>query len=280
MMNSISCRKLNRYGTEGNNAKQFIKNNPIVSVYLMIKILCTLVIGSQILILRHFLGIELSSFILKPFYDFLKAAAGISHHNHDHFKINSTKNEDNQNLTSLSSSLLYRIDSNYFPLRSICIYYIRELTRTQVYASMCTLPINIFNQYIFFFIIFWQSNIFLCNIYGTLISIYSLYYKNWENRCYFVKDCLMNRKIGTKMNFKRVKTCCICFNSKLMRSKDSIEMYTVCDLCNKEINQFVDNYITSDVMFTINLIESNSNEFLKNEILIFLWNHFKNNKNF
>ena len=115
--------------------------------YLLIKCVNMLNIFVLIFAINQILGIQLHNVLIKAIY-------GLTLNN------STTVESDYDKYQSF-----YYMNSKYFPLRSTCAFKIRELALTQTYAVTCSLPINLFNQYMFILILIWYMIILNFNVY-------------------------------------------------------------------------------------------------------------------
>ena len=121
--------------------------------YLLIKMISLTSVFIQISMINYTLEIDLYVLGLKPLL----------------YLIRSFFSSLNENITKrrfLNHTSIYFVNSYFFPLRAVCQFKIRELSTIHVYNSMCSLPINLFIQYVFIFLSIWYFCLVLANFYA------------------------------------------------------------------------------------------------------------------
>jgi hypothetical protein len=159
------------------------------------------------------------------------------------FEINSHRN----------SSYNHYIDSTYFPIKSLCLFRIRELgSINNLYAVMCALPLNMFIKYLFFFLFSWYIIIIIIQVYCTIrfIKSYSHSSRYLFSKKYLLK--IFNSK--RKLKYTNFSNKDLLFNqfNKLTRNEKK----------KKKLNYIINNFnefLTIDFIFLLNIIESNIN---------------------
>ncbi|RMZ92837.1 briggsae CBR-INX, partial [Brachionus plicatilis] len=131
-----------------------IRDRRLCIAYVVVKILNFFNMLIQVILIRIFLQTDLYNLTLKPIWKFLV----------DIFLLFGSPQLDSRN-ELIDPKASYLPSSIYFPLKSMCIFRIRELTKTNSYAVMCSLPINLFIQYMFVFFSIWYLALLVINFY-------------------------------------------------------------------------------------------------------------------
>ena len=242
---------------------QRIRDKRLCITYIMIKILNFINMLLQIMLIRVFLQTDLYNLTLKPVWKFLV----------DIFPIILTPESKSKN-DLIDPKASYLPSSLYFPLKSMCIFRIRELTKTNSYAVMCSLPINLFIQYMFVFFSIWYLIVLVINAFYLFkwIRIF-----NYQNEYNYIKKNLLR---GFRFNLHGLieKDC--------FTPRHCVEKFKKLKLDEHDLNEFFNFFLKSDYIFVLRIIslsqESNFNNLIRN-ILIYNWkmfNDFKNSKLF
>lgn len=220
------------------------------------------------ILVNKFLGINLYAISVKPFVELIWSFKVRFLSLDKRFNIEVDENR----IELFENQSLYLANSPYFPLKSMCTFKIRELTRTNIYAVMCSLPINLFIQYIFVLLSIWYFILLVFNFY---------YFFKWLNRFRisaeldFIKSYLAiglpilntKQKYINRDFFNPNK----CNNLSHLYSKYKL---TPCKKCDLNLKNFTSNFLNSDFIFLIRIISSNSDHLLIQKILIYYWKVF------
>lgn len=218
--------------------------------YLLIKLLSIVNIFMLIFIINNLLSIDLYHILVHILHDFKDSFMSIKPRNDTLL--------DNENHQFQS---FYLMNSYYFPLRSMCAFKIRELSKTNVYAVMCTLPINLFNQYIFILILIWFTVLLAFNIYYLIFWI--IHFQRFDEISY-TKEKLYN---GLKtVVSKRIANKCDYLYHMYKNENEN-----VCQECENNFNVFYQNFLSSDLIFFLKIVAINSSDNLIQQIFVYMW---------
>ncbi|UJR24304.1 hypothetical protein I4U23_027271 [Adineta vaga] len=153
---------------------------------------------------------------------------------------------DSNIIGQLFGDRVHAYESVRFPHVVLCDFMIRELGSNQHwYAVQCNLPINIYNEIIFFGLTMWLIILSIANMLSTILWIILLTKKNRKR---FINQCLQ---------------MCEHFETKLMiEKKSSIE------------SRFID-YIGLDGFVILRIIRQNINELCMIQTMSYLYKHYK-----
>lgn len=198
--------------------------------YILIKLLSICLILVNTLLIHLCLGIDIYSFISSQFYEYYET--------------------DRRG-----------VESAYFPLKSVCIFRIRELTTTNSYAVVCSLPINLFIQFSFSILSVWFLILFAFNL-TYLLKWWSLFER--RKQLDYVEHKLA-RRLRSIANKGVIKPSCFSLDHRGDR----------CLRCKTLVNRFFDSFLTSDFLFLLRIISINSNSsILIENILVYFWKIF------
>lgn len=241
---------------------QIIKDKRLCITYLIIKILNFLNMLVQVILIRTFLQTDLYNLTLKPVWKFIV----------DVFPI-IFPSETSANNELIDPKASYLPSSIYFPLKSMCIFRIRELTKTNSYAVMCSLPINLFIQYMFIFFSIWYLTLLVINAYYLFKWIRMFNYQNEYN--YIKKNLQKGFKVYLQGQIKRD-----CLTLRHCTKNFRKLKHENCN-CEHDFDAFFKLFFKSDYIFVLKIIslsqESNIDNLIQN-ILIYNWKMFKNIK--
>lgn len=135
-------------------------------------------------------------------------------------------------------------ESPRFPRITHCFFKIRQMTNVHDYTVQCVLPINLFNEKIFIFIWFWLVFVATLSAFNFLIWIYTMIFR--QHRLRYLKK------------FLRINDC---YKSELDK---------------KMAVKFCEQYLRQDGIFVLRLVGKNANDVLVSELILQLWNHYRN----
>ncbi|KAK3734303.1 hypothetical protein RRG08_058458 [Elysia crispata] len=135
-------------------------------------------------------------------------------------------------------------ESPKFPRITHCFFKIRQLQNVHDYTVQCVLPINLFNEKIFIFIWFWLVFVATLSSFNFLIWIYTMIFR--QHRLRYLKK------------FLRINDC---YKSELDK---------------KMAVKFCEQYLRQDGIFVLRLVGKNANDVLVSELILQLWNHYRN----
>lgn len=244
--------KLNNKNTKKSFKLTIYKRRLCLS-YLVIKILNIVNIFFLIFVVNQILGIELHAIFYKSIFNFaFNSSARLSETDSDY------------------SHSFYLMNSKYFPFRSTCAFKIRELALTNTYAVTCSLPINLFNQYIFILVLIWYLILFSFNFYYFLQWCFNF---QKFNEYIYVRE---NMYLGMKLFQKRVidskcsNKCTFCPNDNELVQK------LRCQKCQILIDEFLTKFVDSDSIFLFKIIALNSDDSLIQKLLVYLFKIYYN----
>jgi hypothetical protein len=234
------------------NRRLRFKTNRLFLTYLLIKFSCILNIFLQFFLINKLVGLNMFELGLYPIIRYVSHFKGQLKNHVNTFLVSNleTKHQDKN---------IYFANSEYFPLKSLCTFRVRELTTIHTYAITCTLPINLFIQYIFFVLSIW---------YFFILTINLSYFMKWA--FYFIKYGQMSYvrnkyKLKLKQFLKRQQ---LNLNSSGNHKQDEIVEET-----------FYFSFLTKDFLFLLEVISlnTNSNELLTNQIINYFWKFYFGN---
>lgn len=128
-----------------------------------------------------------------------------------------------------------------FPRVTYCDFLIRgqDLANTQTYTVQCVLPINLYNEKIYFFLWFWMVFVLIASIVSFFVWLFRFIFES--DRIKFIKNHLI---LGGKISQR-------------------------CDMT--VVNQFTRGYLRQDGAFILRLIAHNTNNISTTEIICNLW---------
>lgn len=133
--------------------------------------------------------------------------------------------------------------SQRFPRVTMCDFKVRRLGNVQRYTVQCVLPINLFNEKIFFFLWLWM--VFVCVV--TAVGLLT-----WTLRAMFRVD----RHRYIKKHLRLME--------KIPRDSDK-----------KLAVRFVEDYLRLDGVFVMRLVGHNTNALTVTEFVCQLWDNFR-----
>ncbi len=227
-----------------------LKRKYLCTSYLLIKLIGIMNIFFLIFLINNLLSIDLYHIFIHLIQDL---------RNNIFLQKNSTLANSEESFQSF-----YLMNSYYFPLRSMCAFKIRELVKTNVYAVMCTLPINLFNQYIFMLILIWFVVLLSFNIYYLVFWI--VHFQKFSEINY-VKEKLFNglKVVGNKESLNKCDYLCHIYQND-----------SACNECTSNFDVFYNNFLSSDLIFFLRIMALNSNENLLQQIYVYLWKVYEN----
>ena len=137
--------------------------------------------------------------------------------------------------------------SDRFPRVNLCDISVRQMGNIHNYTIQCSLPMNLFNEYIYIFIWFWFVFVAICTL-GSLI-IWSV-----------VMICV-------PLHVRYIRVRLIAMNEI---NRDSASY--------KEVSKFVRTFLRADGVFLIRLVAKNASDLTAAELISGLWKHYKENK--
>ena len=138
------------------------------------------------------------------------------------------------------------ISSDVFPKVTLCDIEIREIGQPKVETVQCVLTINLFNEKIFALVWFWLIFLTFATSFSLLWFIY-------------------------KTSLKSVRARQILFYLKVSENK---RQYQDVQLNDPVFQYFVQKYLSSDGVFILEILESNSNEPFCADLVLELWHKF------
>jgi hypothetical protein len=256
-INGTINEKTNKQNAFQRKIFNFFQTKKLFLCYLIIKIISFASILIQIFMINYSLDIDLYLLGLKPVLSYI-------------FTLFS--NNDLINRGDLNQTSLFFTNSYFFPLRAMCQFKIRELATIHVYNSMCSLPINLFIQYIFLFLSFWYFVLILSNIYA--FTKWNLYAKTEKHLIYIRKRLLLEFKKANKRHSSRNKQRRFsCADLIHLHSKENFDGH--CKNCNYFLNKFVFEFLNFDFRFFLQIILTNGDEYLIQQILMHFWKMFR-----
>jgi hypothetical protein len=135
-------------------------------------------------------------------------------------------------------------ESPRFPRVTHCFFEIRQMQNVHQYTVQCVLPINLFNEKIFIFIWFWLVFVSTLSAANFLIWVYNMIFR--QHRLRYLKK------------FLRINDC---YKSELDK---------------KMAVKFAEQYLRQDGIFVLRLVGKNANDVLVSELIMQLWNHYRN----
>lgn len=135
-------------------------------------------------------------------------------------------------------------ESPRFPRVTLCDFEIRRLGNLNRYTVQCVLPINLFNEKIFIFIWFWLVFVAALSVLNFLIWIYTI--------------VVRPQRIRYLKKFLKVNEC---YKSELDK---------------KLAVKFAEQYLRQDGIFVLRLVGKNANDVLVSELILQLWNQYRN----
>ncbi|XP_076456949.1 innexin unc-9-like isoform X2 [Babylonia areolata] len=135
-------------------------------------------------------------------------------------------------------------ESPRFPRVTHCYFEIRQMQNVHQYTVQCVLPINLFNEKIFIFIWFWLVFVSTLSAANFLIWVYNMIFH--QHRLRYLKK------------FLRINDC---YKSELDK---------------KMAVKFAEQYLRQDGIFVLRLVGKNANDVLVSELILQLWNHYRN----
>ncbi|CAF1056497.1 unnamed protein product, partial [Brachionus calyciflorus] len=219
-----------------NNFMEKIASEKLCLAYLFIKFLNLINILIQLILIRIFLQTDLYSLILKPttqfFFDLYPKL---------------WKNNIEENNALLDAKSAYLPSSIYFPLKSMCIFRIRELAKTNSYAVMCSLPINLFIQYMFIFFSIWYILLLVLNVYHCINWLKMFTFKNQLDH---LRKKMSKALISFRLRDKVGKNCNSLYHLK--ENKNNLSK-NKCH-CEENLLDFFDKYLSYDFIFVLRII--------------------------
>lgn len=239
--------------------------------YIIIKFLNLINVLFQMFLIKIFLHIDFYNLTVKPVAKFvydlnpkfwLYKKMDVSFDKYDN--------------SFFDSKSVYLANSPYFPLKSLCIFRIRELITINSYAVMCSLPINLFIQYIFVFLSIWYIVIFVLNIHFIIQWIFE--FKPSAEMAFVKKKLLIGLKYDTAF-FKQDKTCYGLYHFLRKKAKFSIKKEKDLCKCNIMFEKFVFEYLNSDFIFILRIISFNEkSDILVQHIFVYFWKLYINSE--
>lgn len=231
--------------------------------YLAIKLVNIFIVIAQTLLINFLLGIDIYSFGYRKINSYV---------NFFRQQLNYSNQENDDDL----ESSYYHINSPYFPLKSVCVFRIRELASTNSYAVVCSLPINLFIQFSFFILLIWYLVLVIFNIIYTIKWCFR--FKRC-NQIEYIRNKLTNRLRHISRRSKCSNASSSCF---ALAHLDEIEYddddgnltKTMCRECDFFFNLFFDSFLTSDLVFFLRIVSLSSSERLVESVLVYFWKIF------
>lgn len=238
--------------TKQNQIKLSFYQRRLCYGYLLIKLLNILNIFFLIFAINVILGIEIHNVFYKSLYDMYL-----------NLKNTTVINDSEDQYAHIQS--FYLMNSKYFPLRSTCAFQIRELLLTNTYAVTCSLPINLFNQYIFILLLLWYVILFGFNIHYFFMWCFN-FQSDFEMK--YAKEQLFH---GMKsMNKKFIDSKCTrkCF---INPEDNLVDGKKPCKKCEIFLKNFLTQFLDSDALFLFKIISLNSDKILTQRCLVYLY---------
>ena len=263
-----------KYGKSNTLKKRIFKfflTKKLLINYMLIKMLTFILITLQILLINYLLGVDLYIMGLKPFIGYIFRLL------HD----KAIKLDDSNELNDGNISSFFYVNSHYFPLKCMCTFKIKELSKTNIYATMCSLPINLFIQYSFMFLSVWYFVLLIFNFYNFFS--WSVHFRKSSHYDYIRKRLLIGFKTGSKKHLHASsltkRNSFIngaygkCSNLAHLHKSNS----SICNYCKKNLDEFIFDFLNFDFRFLLDIILSNSDEALIQQILIHFWQIYRDN---
>jgi hypothetical protein len=235
--------------TINNNRSLRFKSNRLFLAYLLIKLCCILNIFLQIFLINKLVGLNMFEIGLYPMIRYVShLKRQLDSQVKNSFFVSNVESHRQENN-------IYFSNSEYFPLKSLCTFRVRELTTIHTYAITCTLPINLFIQYVFFVLSIWYFFILLINL---------SYFVKWS--IFFIKygqtGYLRNKfKLKVKQFLKKQQE----LNGNSSHNQNQLVEET-----------FYCSFLTKDFLFLLEIIaiNTNNNELLINQIINHFWQFY------
>jgi hypothetical protein len=231
------------------DAMFYLRRKYLCISYIAIKLLNIFNIFVFIFLIKSLLGISLFHIFYKIIIDLQNGIISVSMADPD---------KEANELDRFES--FYLINSYYFPLRSMCTFKIRELAKTNIYAVMCALPINLFNQYIFMLILVWFINLLICNVYYL---VYWLVHFQKFSGVNYTKERLINGLKAVGTGKKHNNNCN--YLAHIYKKDD------ICQECIDNFETFYDIFLSSDLILFLRILAINSSDILIQQIFVYLW---------
>ncbi|KAL8564089.1 hypothetical protein ACOMHN_034566 [Nucella lapillus] len=135
-------------------------------------------------------------------------------------------------------------ESPRFPTVTLCDFDIRQLANIQRYTVQCTLPVNMYNDKLFFFLWFWLIFVGLATTGSLFLWLWRMYYS--QNHVDYVQKYL------------------------ILQDKVKEEDKTL-------VRKFVRKYLRDDGVFLLRLMALNSNVVMMADVTAQLWDRYKKN---
>jgi hypothetical protein len=242
--------------------------------YLFIKLFNIFNIFFLIFVINNLLGINLFNFFAKLFFDLVNNFKNKLFTSNESTILTATIDASSSNENILQSFYLM---NSLFPLRSMCSFKIRELTQTNAYAVMCSLPINLFNQYIFFLLLIWFIIISIINVYYLIYWLWSLRKLSeleYVNKM-LVDGLLAINYFDKSKYFDKLHVLHINKFETLLQFNDDNQ---TCFECESNLEEFYKKYLCSDFIFLLKIISINSSKKLVQQVVVYIWMIYLNNK--
>ncbi|KAL8564087.1 hypothetical protein ACOMHN_034564 [Nucella lapillus] len=133
-------------------------------------------------------------------------------------------------------------ESPRFPRVTLCDFHIRELANVQHWTVQCVLPINMFNEKLFFILWFWLVWVGLVTAGSTLLWLWRIFHK--QSHMDYIKKYLV-----------------------------ILDKYKKED--KKLVRKFAEDYLRDDGIFLLRLVAQNSNIILLSDTIGELWELYK-----
>lgn len=155
----------------------------------------------------------------------------------------------------------YWTETLYFPRLAYCTLRVRHLgTRENVYAGVCALPVNMFNEKIYIFLFFWVTIVMIC----TTISLF----------VWIIRMCTQHRRRAIIQKYLRLKQLTgsgqirlfdqgsdTTKSSRKSKSRD----------IRKSVDGFVNRFLRFDGVFLIHVMTANVGDVITAEVVALLW---------
>lgn len=214
----------------------------VCHIYMAIKLLSICIILVQMLIINQVFGADIFSLGYRKLITYIR-----------HLTVE-TIEEPNE---------YYQMNSPYFPLKSVCVFRIRELTSTNSYAVVCTLPINLFIQFAFFVLSLWYLLLAAFNL-VYMIKWWTLFKRSKQTE--YIQNMLTYQLRMISRRSGQVKSCFDLHHLETATKK--------CHKCELLFTLFYDSFLSSDLVFMLRIISLGSGKLLVENILVFFWKIF------
>ncbi|THD28984.1 Innexin [Fasciola hepatica] len=155
----------------------------------------------------------------------------------------------------------YWTESLYFPRLSYCTLRLRHLgARENVYAGVCALPVNMFNEKIYIFLFFWVMIVMLCTAISLLVWVFRM--STRRRRCTIIKKYLRLKQLPAPDQIRAFEHK----SDNTRSSRKSLER-----AFRKSVDGFVNRFLCFDGVFLIHVMTSNVGDVITADLVALLW---------